>query len=63
MTTTAPQTELMTLRELAEYLRVSMRTAYKLCYDGAVPAVKVGGSWRIPRAELDAQLGRQANVR
>jgi Helix-turn-helix domain len=40
-----------------------MRTAYQLCYDGAVPAVKVGGVWRIPRAELDAQLGRTPEMR
>ena len=60
MTTTAERPELLTLRELAEYLRVSPRTAYQLCYDGAVPAVKVGGVWRIPRAELDAQLGRRS---
>jgi excisionase family DNA binding protein len=63
METTAERPELLTLRELAAYLRVSIRTAYQLCYDGAVPAVKVGGSWRIPRAELDAQLGRQTDSR
>jgi excisionase family DNA binding protein len=48
--------ELLTLRELAEYLRVSMRTAYQLASDGEIPAVKVGGQWRIPRAELDQRL-------
>jgi excisionase family DNA binding protein len=57
-TTKAP--ELLTIRELAAYLRVSLRTAYQLAYDGAVPAVKVGGVWRIPRAALDDQLGRRS---
>jgi excisionase family DNA binding protein len=50
------QAELLTLRELANYLRVGMRTAYKLVTEGGVPAVKVGGQWRIPRDELDRQL-------
>jgi excisionase family DNA binding protein len=57
-TTQSP--ELLTLPELASYLRVGMRTAYKLASTGAVPAVKVGGQWRIPRAELDAQLSKRA---
>jgi excisionase family DNA binding protein len=51
--------EFLTLRELASLLRVSRTTAYELARAGAVPAVKVGGVWRIPRAELDAQLGRR----
>jgi excisionase family DNA binding protein len=53
-TTTKPQ--LLTLQELADYLRVSMRTAYQLAAEGKVPAVKVGGQWRIPRAALEGQL-------
>lgn len=56
---TATQPELLTLRELADYLRVSIRTAYQLATDGAVPAVKVGGQWRISRAALERQLAGQ----
>lgn len=48
--------ELLTLRELAQYLRVSTRTAYQLAADGEVPAVKVGGQWRISREELGRRL-------
>jgi excisionase family DNA binding protein len=61
--TTTERPEFLTPRELAAYLRVSIRTSYQLCYDDAVPAVKVGGVWRIPRAELDAQLGRSPEMR
>jgi excisionase family DNA binding protein len=55
--------ELLTLAELARLLRVSTRTAYRYVYDGTVPAVKVGGRWRIPRELLDVQLGRQPDQR
>ena len=58
MTITEQRPELLTLRELAHYLRVSMRTAYQLATDGDVPAVKVGGQWRIPRKELERRLAR-----
>lgn len=60
MTATAERPELLTLNELAEYLRIGRRTAWQLVNDGTVPAVKVGGQWRILRTELDAQLGRRS---
>lgn len=63
MPTTAEQPDFLTVRELADYLRVSLRTAYQLVYDGAVPSVRVASVWRIPRAELDAQLGRSPEMR
>jgi excisionase family DNA binding protein len=56
MSTTAQRPEFLNVRELGEYLRISLRTAYQLVYDGAVPAVKIGGQYRIPRAELDRQI-------
>jgi len=43
MSTTDERPELLTVRELAELLRVGMRAAYQYVADGSVPAVKVGG--------------------
>ena len=63
MNSRAEQPDLLTLQELAVYLRVSERTAYTLVYGGAVPAVKIGGQWRIPREALEAQLTPQADGR
>jgi excisionase family DNA binding protein len=57
MSTTEQPHELLTLREVALVLRLGMRTAYKLVAEGHVPAVKVGGQWRIRRADLDRLLG------
>jgi excisionase family DNA binding protein len=48
----------LTVRELAELLRVSRRTAYLLVQSGEVPSVRVGGSIRIPRAALVQQLSK-----
>lgn len=50
----------LTVKELAELLRVSQRTAYALVRNGDVPSLRVGGSIRIPRAELDDQLARRS---
>jgi excisionase family DNA binding protein len=46
----------LTVSELARFLRVSRTTAYQLVWSGQVPRARVGGQWRIPRAELERQL-------
>jgi excisionase family DNA binding protein len=58
MSTTDSLDELrfLTVRELAVYLRISLRKAYALVESGEVPAARVGGQFRIPRAELDERL-------
>jgi excisionase family DNA binding protein len=61
MTTTQP--ELLTVRELGEYMRISRRTAYEWVYTGRVPHVRIGSTIRIPRAELERQLGLTSEMR
>ena len=39
------ETDVMTVREVAEYLKVKERTIYRLLSLGDIPAFKVGGSW------------------
>jgi excisionase family DNA binding protein len=50
------QRHFLTVDELGEFLRVSRTKAYELVTRGEVPRVRVGGQWRIPRAELERQL-------
>jgi excisionase family DNA binding protein len=56
MSTTEQRPELLTVRELAGYLRVTTRTAYQLIHDNKVPSVRIGGSIRIPREALIRSL-------
>jgi excisionase family DNA binding protein len=56
-TTTAPA--YLSIRELADYLRISERTAYDLVTREEIPSVRVGGQHRIPRNELERQLARR----
>ncbi|MGR6748991.1 helix-turn-helix domain-containing protein [Aeromonas veronii] len=45
--------EILTLEEVASYLKAGKRTVYRLAQEGNIPAFKLGGSWRFRRAELD----------
>ena len=56
MSATHERPDYLTVRELADLLGVSLRTAYTLVTSGEVPAVRVRSLWRVPRAELERQL-------
>ena len=50
----------MTVKQVAEYLRVNDRTVLKLVADGTLPGVKVGNQWRFRKAMIDTWLDDQA---
>jgi excisionase family DNA binding protein len=43
---------LVTVREAANYLRISARTVYRLIESGQIGAVRIGKQWRIPVGDL-----------
>jgi excisionase family DNA binding protein len=43
----------MTVRELADYLRVHPSTIYRLLKQKRIPAFKVGSDWRFNRETID----------
>jgi len=53
--------EILTLKELAQYLKVTERTIYRLAGAKKIPAFKVGGTWRFSRADIDAWIKRQSS--
>lgn len=48
--------ELMTTREVAEFLQVTIRQVYRLAKNGQLPSTHVGGSYRFFRGEIVAYL-------
>ncbi len=48
--------EVMTIEELADYLKISKSTLYKLVQDGGMPGQKVGKRWRFHKDSIDEWL-------
>ena len=46
----------MTIGDLATYLKLSKSTLYKLCQEGKVPGQKVGRHWRFHKTVIDEWL-------
>jgi excisionase family DNA binding protein len=45
--------EILTIREVAEYLKINEKTAYRLAAEGKLPGFKVGGAWRFRKDEIE----------
>jgi len=45
--------EILTVREVAEYLKLSRTTIWRWCNEGRLQAFKVGRGWRIHQSELE----------
>ena len=42
----------MTVREVANYLKVDDKTVYRLVQKGELPGFKVAGTWRFKREDI-----------
>ncbi|MHC6803788.1 methylation-associated defense system helix-turn-helix domain-containing protein MAD1 [Vibrio antiquarius] len=51
--------QILTLKEVAAYLKLAEKTAYRLASEGKLPGFKVGGSWRFKREDLDTWIDTQ----
>lgn len=52
----------LTVRQVAERLKVNERTVYRLAQVGELPAFKVAGTWRVLGADLDAWIEKQKAI-
>jgi len=52
--------ELMTVLEVAAYLRVTEKTIYRLLRQGKIPATKVGRQWRFEKASIEEWLHQRS---
>ncbi|MCK5595254.1 helix-turn-helix domain-containing protein [bacterium] len=57
--------EIMTIKELAGYIKMNARTVYKLVNNAEIPAVKLSNQWRFKKETIDEWLEAQMykNVR
>ena len=59
---TEPVGEVLTIEELAGYLKIPKSTLCKLVREGAVPCQKVGKHWRFHKRAIDEWLRSRPNL-
>jgi len=48
--------QILTLKEVAAYLKLAEKTAYKLAAEGKLPGFKAGGSWRFKQSDIESWI-------
>ena len=51
--------EILTLKEVAQYLKLTEKTAYRLAAEGKLPGFKVGGGWRFKHEDIACWIEEQ----
>ena len=59
MTTLKDSSQIMTVEEVAEFLKLSKITVYKLVKKGDLPGFRVGNSWRFRRETIAGIVSKQ----
>lgn len=55
--------EILTLKEVASYLKLAEKTAYRLAAEGKLPGFKVGGSWRFKYFDIESWIETKKDKR
>lgn len=55
--------EILTIKEVANYLKVAEKTIYRLVGNKKFPAFKVGGIWRFKKSEVNHWIDIQSAIR
>src|ERR1700761_8855353 len=53
---------ILTIREVADLLKINEKTAYKLAAAAKIPGVKVGGSWRFDRTTISTWIRTATDI-
>ena len=43
----------MDIKEVSSYLKIKEQTVYRLAQTGKIPAIKIGGQWKVKKEHLD----------
>jgi excisionase family DNA binding protein len=54
--------EVMTIKDVAQYLRISEAKVYELARTGAIPALRIGKSWRFQKDLLKQWVRKSAEA-
>lgn len=55
--------QIMTVKDVASYLKLNERTVYRMATSAKIPAFKVGISWRFKREDIEKWIEEQKNDR
>lgn len=53
---------IMTIKQVAEYLKISPRSVYKLVKNGVIPSFKIMNMWRFEQSKIDRWIEEKSEI-
>ncbi len=53
--------EILGIKEVSNYLSIKEQTVYRLVQQGKIPAIKIGGQWKVKQEHLDRMFDEILN--
>ena len=54
-------TGIMCIKEVSSYLNIQEQTVYRLVQKGKIPAIKIGGQWKVKKQHIDKMFEELLN--
>jgi excisionase family DNA binding protein len=54
--------QIMTLKDVSEYLKIAEKTLYGYVQKGMIPGIKIASAWRFRKSDIDAWLDDQRKL-
>jgi len=51
--------DILTIKQVSDFLQVNERTIYKLAKAGDIPSFKVGGQWRFKKDDINTWIEKK----
>jgi len=52
--------EILTVKQVAEYLQMNEHTIYRLARSGQIPSIKIAGQWRFKKEIIDKWISDES---
>jgi excisionase family DNA binding protein len=55
--------DIMTIKELANYLKIAEKSAYRFASEKKIPGFQIGNAWRFSKKEIDAWIEKESKTK
>ena len=59
----AKKDDIMTIKELANYLKIAEKSAYRFASEKKIPCFQIGNAWRFSKKEIDSWIEKESKTK
>ena len=59
----AKKDDIMTIKELANYLKIAEKSAYRFAAEKKIPGFQIGNAWRFSKKEIDSWIEKESKTK